>query len=147
MGGQKGTRSWDHPNNLFLISLYTTQNPMFRTEHSTEERSAEAERIIQKYPDRIPIIVQKNTSSSSETLPDLAKTKFLVPDHVTFGQFLYIIRTRMSLPAEKALFIFINNTIPNASSDMKTLYDEHKDEDNFLYCFYGTESTFGGSSQ
>lgn len=120
---------------------------MFRTIHSKEERSAESERIIQKYPDRIPIIVQKNSNSSSDTLPDLAKSKFLVPDHVTFGQFLYIIRTRMSLPAEKALFIFINNTIPNASVDMKSLYDEHKDDDNFLYCYYGTESTFGCVSQ
>jgi GABA(A) receptor-associated protein len=116
---------------------------MFREIHSKEERCAEANRIIEKYPDRIPIIVQKNTTSSSETLPDLTKTKFLVPEHVTFGQFLYIIRTRMSLPAEKALYIFVNNTIPNSSSDMKTLYDEHKDDDNFLYCFYGTESTFG----
>jgi len=120
---------------------------MFRTIHNKEERSAESERILLKYPDRIPIIVQKNKSSSSDILPALAKTKFLVPNHVTFGQFLYIIRARMSLPAEKALFIFINNTIPNASTDMKTLYDEHKDEDNFLYCYYGTESTFGGFSQ
>lgn len=120
---------------------------MFRSVNSFEERCAEADRIITKYPDRIPVIVQKNTNSSSKTLPDLVKAKFLVPDHISYGQFLYIIRSRINLPAEKALFLFINNSLPSASSDLKSLYEQHKDDDKFLYCFYGTESTFGSIEQ
>ena len=115
----------------------------FKEQHSLEERKEESSRIIKKYPDRIPVIVQKHISGTSDPLPDLQKSKFLVPDHITYGQFMYIIRTRIHLNAEKALFLFVNNTLPSASTNIKQVYDQFKDDDNFLYCHYSSESTFG----
>lgn len=32
-----------------------------------------------------------------------------------------------------------------AAALMSTIYDEHKDEDGFLYIVYSGENTFGGS--
>ena len=94
-----------------------------------------------KYPDRIPVIVEKSPKSD---VPDLDKKKYLVPSDLTVGQFVYVIRKRVKLSAEKAIFIFVNNKLPPTASLMSTIYEENKDEDGFLYVLYSGENTFGG---
>ena len=49
----------------------------------------------------------------------------------------------MSLPSEKAIFIFINGIIPSSSSMLLDYYVEHKDPDGFLYITYASENVFG----
>jgi GABA(A) receptor-associated protein len=49
----------------------------------------------------------------------------------------------MKLAPEKAIFIFINNTLPTSTDMMSQIYKNHKDEDGFLYITYSGESTFG----
>ena len=39
--------------------------------------------------------------------------------------------------------IFINNIIPPQHELVSTIYDEHKDNDGFLYITYSGENTFG----
>jgi GABA(A) receptor-associated protein len=56
---------------------------------------------------------------------------------------MWIIRKRIQLAPEKAIFLFVNKTIPQSSSTMGQIYAEHKDEDSFLYIAYGGENTFG----
>ena len=107
----------------------------------TEQRSFESNRIRVKYPDRIPVIVEKSPKSD---VPDLDKKKYLVPSDLTVGQFVYVIRKRVKLSAEKAIFIFVNNKLPPTASLMSTIYEENKDEDGFLYVLYSGENTFGG---
>ena len=104
-------------------------------------RIREAHDIISKYPSRVPIIVEK--SRQAKDIPDIDKTKFLCPDSFTVGQFIYIIRRRLILPPEKALFVFINNILPLQSQFMKEIYSQHRDMDGFLYITYTGESTFG----
>lgn len=43
---------------------------------------------------------------------DIDKKKYLVPSDLTCGQFVYVIRKRLKLPAEKAIFLFVNGVIP-----------------------------------
>ncbi|KAI7985216.1 Autophagy-related protein 8e [Camellia lanceoleosa] len=43
--------------------------------------------------------------------PDL-QNKYLVPADLTVGQFVYVIRKRIKLSAEKAIFIFVDNVLP-----------------------------------
>jgi GABA(A) receptor-associated protein len=50
---------------------------------------------------------------------------------------------RMKLPPEKAIFLFINNTIYHSSYLLSTIYEMNKDEDGFLYITYASENTFG----
>ena len=114
----------------------------FQNEFSLEHRTKEFERIKSKYPNRVPIIVERY-ENVDRSLPELTKKKFLVPRNITFGQFLYILRTRMELPPEKALFVFVNNVLPLNSEQVNTIYEEHKSEDGFLYCCYSSENTFG----
>jgi len=77
--------------------------------HTTEKRKSEAERIRAKYPDRVPVICEKADRSD---IPDIDKKKYLVPADLTVGQFHYVIRKRIQLAPEKALFLFCSNTIP-----------------------------------
>lgn len=52
------------------------------------------------------------------------------------GQFVYVIRKRIKLAPEKAIFIFVSDVLPATSAMMSAIYDEHKDEDGFLYVRY-----------
>ena len=63
---------------------------------------------------------------------------------LTVGQFVYVIRKRIKLSPEKAIFIFVNNVLPPTAALMSSIYDEHKDDDGFLYIAYSGENTFGG---
>eukprot|EP00980_Cylindrotheca_fusiformis_P002713 scaffold627_cov125-Cylindrotheca_fusiformis.AAC.30 len=105
-----------------------------------EKRKSEAERIRVKYPDRVPVICEKADRSD---IPDIDKKKYLVPADLTVGQFHYVIRKRIKLAPEKALFLFCSNSIPPNAALMSTVYEEQKDEDGFLYIQYSGESTFG----
>ncbi|KAL0443362.1 UNVERIFIED_CONTAM: Autophagy-related protein 8C-like [Sesamum latifolium] len=109
-------------------------------QHVSERRQAEAARIREKYPDRIPVIVEKAERSD---IPDIDKKKYLVPADLTVGQFVYVVRKRIKLSAEKAIFIFVKNVLPPTAAMMSAIYDENKDEDGFLYMTYSGENTFG----
>lgn len=113
----------------------------FKEEKSYEKRREDGERIRKKYPDRVPvslnyqdetfslmtdflciefqIIVEKAPKSR---ISNLDKRKYLVPNDLTVGQFYFLIRKRIELRAEDALFFFVNNQIPPTSETIGTLY-------------------------
>ncbi len=107
-----------------------------------EDRLTESNRITDKFPGRIPIIVERSKTSSTN-IPVLDKEKFLVPQDLTVSQFIYIIRRRLTLPSETAMFLFVGNTLPTTSTLMRELYGIHRDRDGFLYAQYSGENTFG----
>ncbi len=113
----------------------------FQSTHSFEDRCKESKRIREKFPQRIPIIVER--ARNSQSVPELDKTRFLVPGEITVAQFLYVIRRRMTLPPETALYVFINDTLPLATADMREIYSQHANRDGFLYMKYAGENTFG----
>ncbi|KAI8525110.1 hypothetical protein RHMOL_Rhmol13G0203100 [Rhododendron molle] len=105
-----------------------------------ERRLTEAARIREKYPERIPVIVERAERSD---VPEVDKKKYLVPADLTVGQFVYVVRKRIKLSAEKAIFVFVNNVLPPTAVLMSAIYEENKDEDGFLYMTYSGENTFG----
>lgn len=54
-----------------------------------------------------------------------------------------IYRKRVELRPEDALFFFVNNVIPQTSASMGAVYNDHHEEDKFLYIAYSDESTYG----
>ena len=119
------------------LSLARPPTPLF-----SDKRKAEAERIRAKHPDRVPVICEKADRSK---IPDIDKKKYLVPADLTVGQFHYVIRKRIDLPPEDGLFLFCANSVPPSASLMGTIYDDHRDEDGFLYIKYAGENIFGGA--
>lgn len=117
------------------------KNPSHKEKYSFEKRLAESTRIMKKYPDRIPVIVERAASDTTTQL--INKNKYLVPSSLSVGQFVYVIRKRLVLPPEKAIFLFIGNILPPTASLLGTIYDEQKDSDHFLYIKYSGENTFG----
>ena len=108
---------------------------------SLDERKAESASIMQKYPNRIPVIV---TRSEGSRVNDIDKKKFLIPTDLTIGQFVHVIRKRIKAKPEEGIFVFVGkNILPPTASLVSTIYNEHKDEDGFLYMVYSAENTFG----
>lgn len=107
-----------------------------------EERKAEAAKIRSKFPDRVPVICER-ASSASPSLPHIDNSKFLVPEEMTTGQLVFIVRKRIKLPPEQAIFVFVAGRLPPTSAKLADLYRKHKDVDGMLYCVYASENTFG----
>ncbi|KAK2192252.1 hypothetical protein NP493_36g06003 [Ridgeia piscesae] len=112
----------------------------FKEENTFEQRKAESSKIKQKYPERIPVIVERSPKSQ---VPDIDKRKFLVPNDITVAQFMWIIRKRIKLQQERALFLFVHKNLPQSSASMAEIYQEHQDSDGFLYVAFSGENTFG----
>ena len=64
-----------------------------------------------------------------QQIKQIDKKKYLVPKDITVGQFVFIIRKRIKLSQEKAIFLFLNNNIPPTSSLISELYGEQKEEE------------------
>ena len=114
----------------------------FNSYYSFNDRLADSKKIMNKYSDRIPVICERFISLGNEC-PLIDKNKFLLPCDYTIGQFHYIIRKRMKISSEKAMFLFINNSIYHSSELISNIYENNKDTDGFLYIKYTSENTFG----
>ncbi|KAL9239784.1 hypothetical protein vseg_014073 [Gypsophila vaccaria] len=112
----------------------------FKEELSLDQRLRESTDMLAKFPDRIPVIAEKYSTSH---LPDIDKKKFLAPRDMSVGAFIHILSNRLQLPPGKALFIFVKDTLPQTSTLMESVYNSYKDEDGFVYMCYSTENTFG----
>ena len=122
-------------NNLYVAGNITNATNDYL------EKLKKSQLILEKYPDRVPIIIQPS-ASDRDSFP-IDKSKYITPRDLTLVQLQQIIRKRIKFPAEKALFMFINNRIYPITSVIGPLYDEHKNKDGFLYVTYCQESTFG----
>ena len=58
--------------------------PCFKSLYSESQRKAESDRVIRRYPDRLPVICQKH--KKSKMVQDIDKTKYLVPSDLSVAQ-------------------------------------------------------------
>ena len=127
--------------------MIESENMFWYWNFCIEQRKSEADRIRERYPDRIPVICEKSKSSK---LPDIDKTKwvtpfprypnwfrynllieisyrYLVPNDLTAYHFNYIIRKRIKLPEKDSLYFFVNgrNLLKGGKKQCSlTLYNE-----------------------
>ncbi len=47
----------------------------------------------------------------SDNIPDIDKKKFLVPSDLTLAQFLFVVRKRIEIPADRAIFVFVESEV------------------------------------
>jgi GABA(A) receptor-associated protein len=119
---------------------YLTKQTPFKDKHPFEKRLLESSRIMEKYPNRIPVICE----CVGGEVPDIDRKKYLVPSDLSMAGFLYVIRKRISISAEKSIYIFVGgNIMVSGSQTLGTVYEKYKDLDGFLYTCYSGENTFG----
>tara|TARA_Y100000591_G_C21789799_1_gene675923 strand:- start:303 stop:662 length:360 start_codon:yes stop_codon:yes gene_type:complete len=116
----------------------------YKATKTFEDRVNESNEIINKYPNRIPLIIEKLENKNDTIIPDIDKNKYLVPDDLTVSQLIYVIRKRLKLSPEMAIFIFCGDgKLLRPNFNMRYIYENHKDKDGFVYIVYSGESTFG----
>merc|ERR1712032_869637 len=82
--------------------------------------------------------------SETSKLPDIDKTKYLVPNDLSAYHFNYIIRKRIKLPETGSLYFFVNGRyLLKGDTLMSEVYKQRKDADGFLYITYTDETTLG----
>jgi len=120
----------------------------YRKNNSIESRISECNRILSKYPDRIPVIVE---STDKEIKDQLKKFKFLVPGDVSISHLICKIREQLKLNKSKGIFLFCDNIILSSHQMVEEIYEEYKTrnelnsryDDRFLYIKVSAENTFG----
>ena len=118
------------------------KNPFTEKTPDFEKRKSESAHITSKHSDRKPVIAY---TDDSKFLP-LEKYKYLVPEDTTMAQFMSVLRRKLTVSKEEAIFVFVNDgkIIPPTSSTIGDIYREHAKDDGFLYVKFAGENSFGG---
>lgn len=102
-----------------------------------EERIQISDKILLKYKNRVPIIVDTKNNIF------LDKNKYIVPNDLTIAQFMYILKKRIFIHYNQSVFLICNNTLITNTELTKNVYNKNKDYDGFLYIIIALENTFG----
>ena len=109
-----------------------------------QKRKAECEQLREQYPDKIPIICEKDPNCKD--LDEIEKTKFLVSNQFTVTQFNLLVRKRVGALDETCSLFLLANAQFNLTGDliMSEVYEKYKNkEDGFLYIVYTSKEFFG----
>ena len=111
----------------------------FRNDFSFEKRWNECNKILSKYPDRVPILVSPNIDIKID------RHKYLVPGDISLQQFSHILRKRIDLQSTEAIFYYMGEekVMPRFTDSMKELYNKYKGADGYLILLIYKENTFG----
>lgn len=106
-----------------------------------EERQAQSLRLYKRYPDKIPVIIDR----ANRRDPTIEKHKFLVPDTSTCSELLFLLRRHINLSPTQSIFLFHDKALVNTSMRIQQLrhLSNLNKNDGFTYLFYSIENTFG----
>ncbi|KAM6037598.1 microtubule-associated protein 1 light chain 3 gamma-like isoform 1-T1 [Theristicus caerulescens] len=134
--GTRGAAEQGHWDGLRLLLLLFS---------SAATRMHEVTEIRMKYPNKIPVVVERY--QKEKTLPPLTRTKFLVSQDLPLSQLAVTLRTRLCLASSQTFYLLVNDKgLPNMAVTMQELYRDNRDEDGFLYLTYASQEMFGSSS-
>jgi GABA(A) receptor-associated protein len=114
---------------------------------NSNETIYESTRILAKFPDKVPVIVETDDENIRKSLN---KNKFLVPYDISVSYLLIAIRKQIKVNSSIAFFIFCDNKLLSPNDMMYQVYEEYKIRNNigkndnkFLYINIRKEQTFG----
>lgn len=115
---------------LFFKEYYVKDgNDIKRT---FEKRKKSTDMIKLKYPDKIPLLFFRKTTSQNI----LTKQKYMVTKYLIFSQVKYNIRTELKLKLIDTLIFENNNMIISDAINVEEFYDKYKNDDGFLKIVY-----------
>lgn len=104
-----------------------------------EKLLKESRSIRSKYPEKTPVIVRTRNKKLK-----LERQKFLIPNDLTVSQLMYVIRKRVELKKESAIFMLVNDLMPPSTQLISQLYqDQHDKDTEMLFVEIAMENTFG----
>jgi len=115
----------------------------FKIDNSFEDRREQSRKILTKYPDRVPVVVERAPSGPS--IGVLEKSKFLLPYEATVAGFMNTLRRQVVANSSDGFYMFCGdkNVLVSGSNTFQHLYANYKDDDGFLYMMYAGENVFG----
>ena len=122
------------------LGCYNIENYAYITEfkhNSLEERIDTSNKILEKYTDRVPVIVDCKKDIN------ISKNKYIVQKELSVAQFIYIIKKRIDVHSSQAIFLVCNNRLVNSTDTMDNIYHYNKHSDGFLYIILSLENVFG----
>ena len=113
----------------------------FKKSFTKDMRINECKDIMEKNPDKIPVICEKAPGSKITETP---KCKYLLNKQMTVAKFSLLLKEKLSLSEKDALFLIAKEkyTIPG-NETIQQIYDKYKDEDGFLYIYYSNKEVWG----
>ena len=117
-----------------------------RDNPDVNERRNSCEQLLSKFPDKIPIICEKDPKSKIE---EIDKTKYLVPSDLTVAQFCNMLKSRITIGEKEAFFLLFNGAHQvGLDTLMQEAYEKYKNpDDGFLYIMYSSELVWGKNQQ
>jgi hypothetical protein len=114
----------------------------FITNNSLEKRQQQVTTIMEKYSNKIPVVVlfsreiNKNRTSSY--------IKYLFSDDLKSNYITMILRKNIILDPRKSIFLLseTGSILPN-NCEIGEFYHKYKNEDGYLYIQVHVENTFG----
>ena len=116
----------------------------YRYKYSFEHIKNETDSIKLKHPTRVPILISI-LQVDTELYNNVKHHKYMIPKDMSFTEFIQIVRHRINLDKNEALFAIIleNNIMPKMSTLVGELYEKYKSNDGYLVIVLTKENTFG----
>jgi len=134
-----------------------TRRPSYTESVPLEFRITEAEKLLKRHPNCIPVILeppQDGSSMANQLQFDGTnfQRKLLMPADITFRECCARVRKHLldskaiqADPARDALYFYINRNFATClmNESLSTIYKIHRHTDGFLYVNFAKEATFG----
>lgn len=111
----------------------------FRECNTLEKRISSSEKVMVRYPDKVPIIVVLPKEFKKKSF-----LKYLVSKDLNIQYITQLIRKNIKLDPSKAVFVLTEcGVLSTANYDIGDLYYKYKNEDGYLYLCVRLEACFG----
>lgn len=135
-----------HCSTLRSGSLTTPSPPVAPPQRPAATALDEVSRMITKFPGRVPVFCKRGRSD----VPEIARSKFLVPGTMLVSEFKYMIHRQLTelrhggeIGFTETIYLFLDNVSPKTGATMGELYSRYKKDDNYLHVTYSLENTLG----
>ena len=114
----------------------------YKINNNLKTRKKQYSKLAAEHPDKVPIILERDINC---TINKPIKSKYILSKGITMSEFVKIIREKLELKPERAIFLLVNGKHSvTLSEELGNIYNKYKDEnDGFLYMSYSEEIVYG----
>jgi len=114
----------------------------YKEENTFKKRKEVSAQKRKDQPLWIPVVIQR-TDPDGFQAGAMAFKPILTEATSNYRKFIDYVRDKFKLPDTETLYFFVNGIIPHLQDSMISLYEQHKDDDGFLYVAVANENVPG----